>query len=182
MQVSLDGFVAGPNGEMDWLVWNWDDELKKYVTELTEPVDCLLLGRVLAEGFIPTWASRAENPETADVSARRMSELPKVVFSKTLTNTDWKNTTLANGDLREDVNALKQRSGGDLMFYGGAGLASYFIQHNLIDEYHLFMNPVALGNGMAIFKNPENRLTLNLVKCQSFSCGIVLLVYEPKRD
>ncbi len=83
MQVSLDGFVAGPNGEMDWMTWNWDDELKEYVMKLTEPIDCIILGRVLAQGFIPHWTAAAQNPES-DSFTHKMVDTPKVVFSKTL--------------------------------------------------------------------------------------------------
>ncbi|MCK8490872.1 dihydrofolate reductase family protein [Spirosoma sp. RP8] len=182
MQLSLDGFVAGPNGEMDWLVWNWDDTLNQYVTDLTESVDCILLGRNLAQGFIPAWASRAQNPETADAGTHKMNDLPKVVFSKTLDTVEWTNVTLANGDITEEVNQLKQLPGKDLILYGGAELASSFIQRGLIDEYHLFINPTALGSGMTIFKKLTDRLSLRLIKSQSFSCGIVALHYEPVRD
>ena len=113
MQVSLDGFVAGPNGEMDWMVWNWDDAITNYVIGMTEPVDCIVLGRKLAQGFIPTWASRAENPDTADKYTEKMDDTFKVVFTKTLNDSDeevltWKNTKLAKGDLKEEI--LKPKS------------------------------------------------------------------------
>ena len=88
MQVSVDGYVAGPNGEMDWMVWDWDDELKNYVKEITAPVDCILLGRVLAEGFIPHWAAAATSadPKENNDFAQIMHNTHKVVFSKTLKN------------------------------------------------------------------------------------------------
>lgn len=181
MQVSLDGFVAGPNGEMDWMVWDWDDELKKYINEINDPVDCILLGRVLAQGFIPTWASRLENPETADAFTQKMNDLPKVVFSKTLHESEWENTRLVE-NIAEEINHLKQQPGNDIMLYGGATLTSSFIQHDLIDEYYLFINPVALGSGLPIFKGLESKLNLKLIESRSFSCGIVALCYEPNRD
>jgi dihydrofolate reductase len=98
VQVSVDGFVAGTNGEMDWMVLDWDDVLKNYVTEITEPVDCIILGRLLAQGFIPTWASMAKDPET-EAFARKMNDTAKIVFSKKLDASDpmvkgWENTTL----------------------------------------------------------------------------------------
>jgi dihydrofolate reductase len=182
MQLTLDGFVAGPNSEMDWLQWNWDEELKQYVGALTESVDTILLGRVLAQGFIPAWASRVENPETADAFAQKMNDLPRFIFSKTLSETEWENTTLVKGDLVEEINALKQEPGQDIILYGGAKLVSAFIQQNLIDEYHLFVNPVILGNGLPIFNALTNKLNLKAVKSQLFSCGIVALYYEPQRD
>ena len=191
MQLSADGFVAGPNGEMDWMVWDWDDELKKHVNELTDPVDCILLGRVLAQGFIDAWASRATNPEstTEEVAfSHKMNDTPKIVFSKTLSTAKsglppgtWKNTTLAKGNLVEEITTLKKQPGKDIIAYGGATFVSNLIKEGLIDEYHLFMNPAALGKGMAIFKGLENHLNFTLVKAKSFSCGIVAFHYEPKK-
>lgn len=90
VQLSVDGFMAGLNGEMDWLVWNWDEELKNYVNRITEPVDCIVLGRKLAEGFIPYWASN-KYQEGAD----KINSLKKVVFTQTLSESDWNNTELA---------------------------------------------------------------------------------------
>lgn len=179
MQLSLDGFVAGPIGEMDWMVWNWDEALLKYVADLTEPVDCIVLGRVLAQGFIPHWDTLAANTETAQDFEKKMSDTPKVVFTKTLESNEWSNTTLAKGNLVEEINALKNQSGQDIIAYGGANFVSDLIKHNLIDEYHLFINPTLLGNGMPIFKSLEDKLNLKLVESKGFECGIVVLHYVP---
>lgn len=179
MQVSLDGLIAGPNGEMDWMVWNWDEELKKYVAALTEPVDCILLGRVLAEGFIPHWTSMIAKPETADAFSHKMVDTPKIVFSKTLENSDWDNTILIKGDIQEEIAKLKNKPGKDIIVYGGGNFVSNLIKHGLIDEYNLFVNPVALGNGITIFKGLAHRLNLKLVKATSFDCGIVAFRYQP---
>ena len=184
MQVSTDGFVAGPHGEMDWLVWNWDDELKKYVTEITDPVDCIILGRVLAQGFIDVWADRARDPKTSTEElgfSHKMNDTPKIVFSKTLERVEpgWKNTKLAKGNVVEEINELKKQPGNDIIAYGGASFASSLIRNGLIDEYHLFVNPTAIGKGMAIFNNLDNKLNLKLVKARSFNCGIALLCYVP---
>jgi dihydrofolate reductase len=181
MQISVDGFVAGPNGEMDWMIFDWDDELKSYVSGITEPVDCILLGRKLAEGFIPHWIATAANPKTADAFAGKVVETPKVVFSKTLESVQWENTELVQGDSTQVITQLKQQSGQDLIVYGGGSFVSSLIKEKLIDEYNLFVNPVALGKGMTIFNDLENRQNLILVKSQVFDCGIVLLCYEPKQ-
>lgn len=90
----VDGYIAGPNDEMDFMVWDWDDELKKYVTEITEPVDCIILGRKLAQGFIPHWASVPEAE-----GAEKMNTTAKVVFTKTLDKSEWDNTVLAKETL-----------------------------------------------------------------------------------
>jgi dihydrofolate reductase len=181
MQLTLDGFVAGPNGEMDWMVWNWDDELKKYVTEITDPVDCIVLGRKLAQGFIPHWATIAANPDNPEFTAgKKFTHTHKVVFTKTLDKSEWDNTVLAKGDLIDEITKLKRQDGKDIIAYGGAGFASSLIKQGLIDEYHLFINPVAIGKGMAIFSNLEKKLTLQLVKARSFDSGIVVLCYKPE--
>ncbi|MFN8357589.1 MAG: dihydrofolate reductase family protein [Spirosomataceae bacterium] len=176
VQLSVDGYIAGPNGEMDWLVWNWDDALKAYVGALTEPVDTILLGRKLAEGFIPAWDAYLNSPEPVD-GAQKMVETPKVVFTKTITESPWENVAVANGELVAEITALKQQTGGDLIAYGGGTFVSSLIEAGLIDEYHLFVNPVALGQGMPIFKSLAQQQPLTLVKATAFACGIVVLHY-----
>lgn len=178
MQMSVNGFVAGPNGELDWMTWNWGDDIGAYVNGLTEPVDCILMGRVLAEGFIPHWTNHVANPETADDFGRKMVDTPKVVFSKTLKTVEWNHTRLAQQNIVAEVNELKQQPGGDIILYGGADFVSSMIENDLIDEYHLFVNPTAIGDGMTVFRGKTN---LKLMKAQAFDCGIVVLHYEPSR-
>ena len=179
VQVSIDSFVAGPNGETDWLIWNWDEPLNQYVQGITAPVDCIILGRKLAEGFIPTWTSQLENPDTANDFARKMVETPKVVFTKTITENNWAHTTIENGDLVAKVKQLKQENGGDIIAYGGAEFVSNLIKNNLIDEYHLFINPSALGKGMSIFGALESTFKLHLLDSKKFECGIIVNSYKP---
>jgi dihydrofolate reductase len=174
VQVTVDGYIAGLNGEMDWMVFDWDNELKRYVTEITDSVDCIILGRKLAQEFIPYWAS---NPN--EEGAEKMNNCKKVVFTKTLDKSEWNHTILAKGDLIGEIVKLKNQAGKDIISYGGAGFVSSLIKHGLIDEYHLLINPTAIGNGMTIFKELEDRLNLTLVKSKSFECGIVALHYEP---
>jgi dihydrofolate reductase len=176
VQMSVDGYIAGPAGEMDWMVWDWDDQLKEYVKALTEPIDCILLGRKLAQGFIPYWAAHPEQ-EGADI----FNHAKKVVFTKTLDQSEWDNTVLAKGDLAEEINTLKNQEGKDLIAYGGGNFVSSLIKAGLIDEFHLFINPTILGNGMPIFKERDNKQNLTLVKSTPFSCGIVVLHYALKR-
>ena len=175
--MTVDGYIAGPNGEMDWMAWNWDDALKNYVTAITAPVDCIILGRKLAEGFIPHWAA---NPEQE--GADKMNNTAKVVFTKTLDKSEWPNTVLAKGNLVDEITQLKKQPGKDIIVYGGANFISALIKEGLIDEYHLFINPTAIGKGMTIFKELDGKLNLALVKSTSFACDIVVLHYEPKRN
>lgn len=182
MQVSADGYVAGLNGELDWMTWNWDDELKNVVSTITANIDCIILGRKLAQGFIPHWAARCENPENPDYSfARIMHDTPKIVFSRTIEHSDWDNTTIEQGDLAEVVSRMKQQDGKDIMVYGGSGFVSALVKEGLIDEYNLFVNPAAIGNGMQIFNTLDQKLPLKLVKATQFDCGIAQLQYQPNR-
>ncbi|MEZ0540027.1 dihydrofolate reductase family protein [Fibrella arboris] len=176
VQVTVDGFMAGPTGEMDWLAYPWTDDIGQYVGALTEPVDTILLGRHLAQGFIPHWAANPELP-----GADKINGTPKVVFTKTLTTSPWENTRLATGDLATEINALKNEPGGDLIVYGGGTFVSSLIKAGLIDELHLFINPAAIGSGMAIFGGLDSKQALTLGKATAFDCGIVALCYQPKR-
>lgn len=183
VQITIDGYVAGRDGDMDFVTWDWDDALQQYVDGITEPVDCIVLGRKLAEGFIPHWAAVADDPDHPEFeSGKQFTDTHKVVFTKTLDESKWDNTTLAKGDLVDEINALKQQEGKDIIAYGGATFVSALIKHGLIDAYHLFVNPAAIGEGMAIFKDLDRPQNMTLVDSRSFDCGIVLLHYEPQRD
>lgn len=176
--MTMDGFISGPNGEMDWLSFNWTDDLKKYVSQLTDPVDTILLGRKLAQGFIPHWTAAYNSPEPEE-GAEKFVKTPKVVFTKTLTQSEWDNTTLSKGELSVEVNALKNQPGGDLIAYGGGQFVSSLIKERLIDELHLFVNPAAIGSGMPIFQLLTEKQSYQLLKATAFDCGIVVLTYQP---
>ena len=182
MQISLDGYVCGPNGEMDWMSWDWGDDIKRYVQELTAPADTILLGRKLAEGFIPHWKANVDNPATADDFGRKMTETPKIVFSRSLPASPWDNVTLAGEDLPGTIARLKQLPGGDVLVYGGASLAAALIGEGLIDEYHLFVNPTAIGQGKSIFGQLKGNRKLSLAGSQSFANGITVLFYLSKPE
>ena len=183
VQISIDGFIAGPNGEMDWLEWNWDDALKQYVTDLTGTIDCIILGRKLAEGFIPYWASVAANADDPQNTAGRIfTDTPKVVFTQTLQESAWANTSIASGNLTDEIIALKNQEGKDIIAYGGAGFVSSLIQHGLVDEFHLFINPTAIGKGLPIFAELSSRQSLALINSTQFNCGIVVQHYQPKQN
>ena len=181
VQLSVDGFNAGPNGELDFMEWNWDDKLKNFVNEIHESVDTILLGRKMTDGFVKHWEGVPKG-DPSYAFARIMVETPKVVFSKTLEKSEWNNTTLAKEDLVDEINQLKKQKGKDIIVYGGSGFVSSLIGEGLIDEYLLFINPTALGNGMTIFSSLKNKQNLKLKKSITFDCGIVVLNYEPKRD
>jgi dihydrofolate reductase len=180
MHVSIDGFVAGPNGEMDWMMLdNFDDEVRNHENELIDSSDTLLMGRKMTDEFVKSWTNTAKNPESPWYGfAKKMVDTPKVVFTKTLDESPWANTVLAKGDLVEEVNRLKNQSGKDILVYGGADFVSSLIKENLIDEYNFFINPTAIGSGMMIFGKLEDKSSsLKLNRSQSYNCGIVINTY-----
>jgi dihydrofolate reductase len=183
VQMSVDGCIAGPNGEMDWMVGLLDDELLKYVSKITESVDTILLGRKMTDVFISFWLDMMNKPDDPwNAFAKRMIEIPKVVFTKTLNKSKWINTDIATGDLIEEVSKIKSQNGRDIVVYGGSSFDSSLIKEKLIDEFYLFINPVAIGNGMTIFKDLNEIQKYYLIESKVFESGIVLLRYEPKRS
>ena len=179
VQISIDGFIAGPNGEMDWMVWDWSEDLKEYVKKLTDSVDTIILGRKLAQGFIPHWGNVASDKNNPEYKAGVFfTNSPKIVFTKTLENHDWKNTVLAKEDLNVEVNKLKNKDGKDIIAYGGVEFVSNLIKEKLIDELHLLVNPAAIGNGLTIFNKLTEKQNFKLINSQAFNCGINVLVYS----
>ncbi len=183
VQMSIDGCIAGPNNEMDWMVFYGDEKLKEYENRLHEPVDTILLGRKMTNEFISYWSDVMDNPEDPEYAfAKKMMETPKIVFTKTLSKSEWPNTELATGDLKDEITKLKsQNGGGDIIVYGGASFDSSLIEENLIDEFYLFINPVAIGNGKTIFKDLKEIRKFTLIESIAFDSGIVLLHYGVKR-
>jgi dihydrofolate reductase len=179
VQITVDGFISGQNGEMDWMTFPWTDDIIEYVKEITNPVDTIILGRKLAEGFIPHWDNVAKNPNDPDFQGGvKFSTTPKFVFTKTMENSIWDNTETINGELVEEINNLKNQNGKDIIVYGGGTFVTSLINAGLIDEFHLFINPNAIGNGMTIFKGLEKKLNLKLKIAKQFECGITLTCYE----
>jgi dihydrofolate reductase len=178
MQTTIDGFVAGPEGQLDWMTWDMDEKLLGFINQLTDTSDTILLGRKMTDGFIKYWEGGITKPESAEYSfARKMVDLPKVVFGKTLHKVEGQNVRVENGDLIEAVNQLKRAPGKDIIVYGGATFVSSLIENGLIDELNLFVNPVAIGNGMRIFKEKK---PMELTTSMAYPCGIVVNSYAPK--
>lgn len=178
MQITADGFVAGPEGQLDWMTPAMDETLAAFVNHLTDTSDTILLGRKMTGGFIQYWEHVATQPDGPEYSfARKMVDTPKVVFSKTLGQVDGRNVRVENGSLSEAVHQLKRSPGKDIMVYGGATFVTSLIDNGLIDELNLFINPVAIGNGIRIF---SDRRPLILEASVLYPDGIVVNTYKPK--
>jgi dihydrofolate reductase len=182
MQMTVNGYVGGPNGENDWMTWNPDAEFVAFLDSLLDTSDTLLLGRKLATGgFINHWANAAEK-DPAPPFAKKITALPKIVFTKTLDKSTWNNTTLAKGNLAEEVAALKQQNGKDILVFGGANFVSSLIKEGLIDEYHLIINPTAMGNGMTIFNSLDKIQKFTPIQAKLYPGGKTVLSYKLKND
>ncbi|MBN8888088.1 MAG: dihydrofolate reductase family protein [Rudaea sp.] len=185
MQVSLDGFTADAQGGTGWMTWNWgepwtwDEELRRHHEELTAAADTILLSRVMAEeGFYAHWQQVAEQAGDARSGfARKIVAMRKVVFTHTLKETRWPNTTLARGDLVEEVVRLKREPGKDILVYGGPTFASALAAAGLIDEFHFLVNPAVLGKGRGMLKDIGGTVPLRLIDARPFACGVALLRY-----
>lgn len=177
VQISVDGFVAGPEGQLDWMTFAMDDKLLAFITHLTDTRDTILLGRKMTEGFVKYWEHVLTQPNSPEYTfAQKMVGLPKVVFSRSVKKIDGKNVRVESGPLVDAVNRLKNQSGKDIIVYGGASFVSSLIENRLIDELNLFVNPVAIANGMRIF---SQRTPLTLLGSVSYSSGIVINTYKP---
>jgi len=185
--MSLDGFIAGPDGETDWMVWNWgpdwtwDKALQDYHTALTLSASHIIISRQMAgEGFIGHWQEMAGIKNEQEIFARHISETPKTVISTTLTKKrtipgGWEQVGIENDPIMA-VGKLKSLEG-NILIYGGATLASSFLKNALIDELVLIVNPVAIGRGLKTFTNLEQPLSFQLREAKSFLCGVTVLHY-----
>ena len=178
VQMSVDGFVGGPNGELDWMTWDMDEGIIKRINEITDSSDTIILGRKMTDGFVKYWTNvQPDSPEYA--FAQKMNNYPKYVFTKTLDESPWPNTTLAKGDIVEEANKLKQQDGKDIVVYGGANFVSNLIKNNLIDEFNIFVNPTAIGKGLTIFGGIDKYFSLKRIDAVPSDCGITVLKYVP---
>ena len=174
MSVTLDGYVAGPGGEGDWGLPCEHPDVHAWKLASLRQAGTHIMGRVTYEQMAAHW------PTATDDYAAFMNNLPKVVFSKTLPTAEWISSRIARGDLTEEIAALKSESGGDIFAHGGATFVQALSRLGLIDEYRLVILPVALGNGLPLFKDLARPLRLDLAEAKSFPGGTVIHVYRPR--
>jgi len=179
MQVTLDGFNStGPNDEQQWVTWDLEG-IRQYVNDLLDTSDTILIGRKLAVDYIPYWQDTFTKPDDPMHDfAIRIVQAKKVVFTKTLGKSVWDNTTLATGNLTDEVNKLKNQDGKDLIVYGGSSFVSSLIKEQLIDEFHFFVNPIAIGKGVSAFEKLDSWQPLKLKNSITLKSGLIILHYE----
>ncbi len=178
MHISLDGFVAGPNGEMNWI--KIDEELFDHVGKRIGEGDTSLYGRVTYEMMESYWPTAADSPTASKHDIEHSAwyaKVHKVVLSKTMNGADLPNTTIISDNLADNINKIKQQPGADILVFGSPRATHALIEENLIDGYWLFVNPIILGQGIPLFTNIKDKTTLNLLSSKQFSCGVVELSY-----
>lgn len=173
MGVTLDGFSHGAKGYEDWGLPPEDEEIVAWKAASLREAGTHIMGRVTYEEMASVW------PHTTGVYADVMNEIPKVVFSKTLTRAEWAESRIADGDLAEDIGRLKREPGGVILAHGGATFVDALIRDGLIDEYRLVIHPVAIGHGASLFSALPGPLRLDLIEARTFPSGTAIHVYRP---
>jgi dihydrofolate reductase len=179
LHVSLDGFVAGPKGEMDWI--HVDDEIFDYAGNMTDAADTAIYGRVTYEIMESYWPDAANKPGASghDIHhSRWYNKVNKIVMSRTLKSNSKKNLQIINGDIPAEINNLKEQPGKNIQMFGSPSASHTLMQHNLVDEYWVFVNPVIIGEGIPLASGLTSILKLNLRSTKAFSFGVVGLHYS----
>jgi len=179
MHVSLDGFVAGLNGEMDWI--KVDDQMFEYAGQRTNESDTALYGRVtyqMMEGYWPTAADQPNATKHDIEHSTWYNKVDKVILSKTMEGQQLPNTVIISDNIEHRVKALKQQAGKEIIIFGSPSASHTLMQYGLIDEFWLFVNPILLGQGIPLFKNIQQTTELKLVTTATFDSGVVCLHYQ----
>jgi dihydrofolate reductase len=173
MQCSIDGFVGGPNGELDWIFPDFDEEYAEWGVEKLWQAGAHLMGGVTYRDMAAHW------PNSTEPYAAPMNQIPKIVFSRSLTEASWGDTRIVSGDLAEEIARLKQESGGDLLAHGGARFAQSLVRTGSIDQYRLIVHPVVLGSGLRLFPDLAAPIRLRLADVPVFKTGTIAKVLQP---
>jgi dihydrofolate reductase len=179
MHASLDGFVGGPDGELDWV--RHGDDIFQYVTDHFSGIDTAIYGRVtygMMESYWPTVPSNPDSTEQELHHSEWVENINKVVISRSLENVSWNNTVLIRDNVKEEIEKLKQLPGKDMMIFGSPSITRLFMELDLIDEYLINVNPVVLGRGIPLFQDVREKISLQLLKATTFEAGVVGLHYE----
>ena len=178
MHMSLDGFVAGPNGEMDWI--KVDQEIFDYVEKRISEGDTALYGRVTYQMMESYWPTAADQPSASkhDIEhSKWYKNVRKVVLSKTMNPAGPTNIIIVSDNLADRLNEIKRQSGSDILLFGSPRATHSLIQQNLIDGYWIFVNPIILGRGIPLFADVKEKIKLKLLTTRPFTCGVTELNY-----
>jgi dihydrofolate reductase len=181
VHISLDGYISGPNGEMDWI--RIDEEMFDFVKTLTDKADTAFYGRTTWEMMHNYWPTAADKPDASRHDREHSSwymRVKKIVLSNSLKGAGIEGVEFISGDINAEVARLKSSGDKDIVIFGSPSLARILTGYNLIDEYWLFINPVILGKGKSIYPLLENRLGLSLISTRTFPCGVIALGYSLK--
>lgn len=179
MHSSLDGFVAGPKGEMNWI--KVDAEMFDFVGTITQKADAALYGRVTYEMMQSYWPTAGDPPDASKHDKEHSAwynRVPKVVLSTTMTQEGLEKTTVISDNLTDNINKIKSQEGKDIMIFGSPRASHSLMNEGLIDEFWIFVNPVLLGQGIPLFKDITEITKLKFVESKTFSCGVIGLHYE----
>ena len=182
MHISLDGFVAGPKGEMDWI--KVDEEIFDHVGKRINESDTALYGRVTYDMMENYWPTAGDQPNASKHDIEHSNwykNAHKVVLSKTMKNNDLKNTSIISNNLSENINKIKQQQGEEILLFGSPTATHALMQQHLIDGYWLFVNPIILGQGIPLFTNIKDKVKLKLLNTQQFTCGVTALNYTVEK-
>lgn len=178
MHISLDGFAAGPKGEMDWI--HVDDEIFDYTGHMTDEADTALYGRTTFEIMESYWPTAADKPNATKHDKQHAAwynKVEKIVLSKTIQQAASANTRIISDNIADEISSLKQQTGSKIVIFGSPGAVHSLMQHNLIDEFWLFVNPVIIGTGIPMFKDVTDSIKLKLLSSEAFSSGVNGLHY-----
>ncbi|MBA0885450.1 dihydrofolate reductase family protein [Flavobacterium undicola] len=183
MHTSLDGFVAGLKGELNWA--NVDEELFDFVGTMTDKADTALYGRVTYEMMQSYWPNACKQANASKHDKEHSAwynKVPKVVLSKTMSEKGLENTKVISDQLADNINKIKKQDGKNILIFGSPTASHSLLSQGLVDEFWLFVNPVLLGQGIPLFKGVTETTQLKLIESKTFSCGVIALHYETKRD
>jgi len=183
MHTSLDGFVAGLQGELDWI--HVDEEIFDFVATMTDQADTALYGRVTYEMMQGYWPNAGNQPDASkhDIAhSAWYNKVSKVVLSKTIPENGLENTQVIGNQLADNINRIKTRDGKNILIFGSPTASHSLLQEGLVDEFWLFVNPVLLGQGIPLFKGVPKTTKLKLIESKKFSCGVIALHYKKQHE
>ena len=182
MHTTLDGFVAGPNGEMDWI--KFDDTMFDFVGNFTNEADSALYGRVTYQMMDSYWPTAGQQPNASkhDIEhSRWYNKVDKIVLSKTMHHNKKERTTFIGENISNEITTLKQQPGKNILIFGSPTAVHSLMKDSLIDEYWLFINPIILGKGISLFTGLKENISLKKMTVKEFSCGVVALNYKVEK-